>query len=135
MEYHQHDENTTYHIMNKAFVRQDLDNVEVLGKEVPLSAVPEWANLEEAVTILNVKKPLFAYFKIPNANNVDDSSPLGVSVYSEQSMISKKLIINGRESYGNMRDLNWQSMQTLGYLNVKKTENLIFQKEKKDSFG
>lgn len=68
--------------MNKAFVRQDLDNVEVLGKEVPLSAVPEWANLEEAVTILHVKKPLFAYFKIPNANNVDDSSPLGVSVYS-----------------------------------------------------
>ena len=50
--------------MNKAFVRQDLDNVEVLGKEVPLSAVPEWANLEEAVTIINVKKPLFAYFKI-----------------------------------------------------------------------
>ena len=31
LEYHQHDENTTYHIMNKAFVRQDLDNVEVLG--------------------------------------------------------------------------------------------------------
>mgnify|MGYP000181540038 FL=1 len=29
-----------------------------------------------------MKKPLFAYFKIPNANNVDDSSPLGVSVYS-----------------------------------------------------
>ena len=70
------------YIINKAFVRQDLDNVEVLGKEVPLSAVPEWANLEETVTIINVKKPLFAYFKIPNANNVDDSSPLGVSVYS-----------------------------------------------------
>lgn len=82
LEYHQHDENTTYHIMNKAFVRQDLDNVEVLGKEVPLSAVSEWADLEETVTIINVKKPLFAYFKIPNANNVDDSSPLGVSVYS-----------------------------------------------------
>ena len=30
----------------------------------------------------NVKMPLFAYFKIPNANNVDDTSPLGVSVYS-----------------------------------------------------
>ena len=83
LEYHRHDEKTaTYYIINKAFVRQDLDNVEVLGKEVPLSAVPEWADLEETVTIINVKKPLFAYFKIPNANNVDDSSPLGVSVYS-----------------------------------------------------
>lgn len=81
LEYHQH-ECTMYHINNKAFVKQDLDNVEVLGKEVPLTAVPEWANLQEEVTLKNVKMPLFAYFKIPNANNVDDTSPLGVSVYS-----------------------------------------------------
>lgn len=81
LEYHQH-EGTMYHINNKAFVKQDLDNVEVLGKEVPLTAVPEWANLQEEVTLKNVKMPLFAYFKIPNANNVDDTSPLGVSAYS-----------------------------------------------------
>lgn len=81
LEYHQH-EGTMYHINNKAFVKQDLDNVEVLGKEVPLTAVSEWANLQEEVTLKNVKMPLFAYFKIPNANNVDDTSPLGVSVYS-----------------------------------------------------
>lgn len=81
LEYHQH-EGTMYHINNKAFVKQDLDNVEVLGKEFPLTAVPEWANLQEEVTLKNVKMPLFAYFKIPNANNVDDTSPLGVSVYS-----------------------------------------------------
>lgn len=81
LEYHQH-EGTMYHINNKAFVKQDLDNVEVLGKEVPLTAVPEWANLQEEVTLKNVKMPLFAYFKIPNANNVDDTSPLGVSIYS-----------------------------------------------------
>lgn len=81
LEYHQH-EGTMYHINNKAFVKQDLDNVEVLGKEVPLTAVLEWANLQEEVTLKNVKMPLFAYFKIPNANNVDDTSPLGVSVYS-----------------------------------------------------
>lgn len=81
LEYHQH-EGTMYHINNKAFVKQDLDNVEVLGKEVPLTAVPEWANLQEEVTLKNVKMPLFAYFKIPNANNVDNTSPLGVSVYS-----------------------------------------------------
>ena len=80
LEYHQH-EGTMYHINNKAFVKQDLDNVEVLGKEVPLTAVPEWANLQEEVTLKNVKMPLFAYFKIPNANNVDDASPIGGSVY------------------------------------------------------
>lgn len=81
LEYYQH-EGTMYHINNKAFVKRDLDNIEVLGKEVPLTAVPEWANLQEEVTLKNVKMPLFAYFKIPNANNVDDTSPLGVSVYS-----------------------------------------------------
>ena len=81
LEYHQH-EGTMYHINNKAFVKQDLDNIEVLGKEIPLTAIPEWANLQEEVTLKNIKMPLFAYFKIPNANNVDDTSPLGVSVYS-----------------------------------------------------
>ena len=81
LEYHKH-ENTTYYISNKAFVKQDLDNVEVLGKEVPLSAVPEWADIQEQTVIQNVKMPLFSYFKIPNANNIDDTSPLGVSVYS-----------------------------------------------------
>lgn len=69
-------------ISNKAFVRQDLENMEVLGKEVPLSAVPEWESLEKDSIIKNVEAPLFAYFKIPNANNIDATSPLGASVYS-----------------------------------------------------
>lgn len=81
LEYHRH-ENATYHISNKAFVKQDLENVEVLGKEVPLNSIPEWGDLEEEVTIQNIKMPLFSYFKIPSANNIDDTSPLGVSVYA-----------------------------------------------------
>ena len=32
--------------------------------------------------IKNIDKPLFSYFKIPIANNIDAASPLGVSVYS-----------------------------------------------------
>ena len=81
LEYHRY-ENSVYYISNKAFVRQDLENMEVLGKEVPLSAVPEWESLEKDSIIKNVEAPLFAYFKIPNANNIDDTSPLGASVYS-----------------------------------------------------
>lgn len=81
LEYHRH-EGTTYYISNKAFVKPDLENVEVLGKEVPLAIIPEWASLEEDVTIQNVKQPLFSYFKTPSANNIDDTSPLGVSVYA-----------------------------------------------------
>jgi len=50
--------------------------------EVPLSRVSEWENLEEYVFLEGVKKPLFSYFKIPFANNIDLYSPLGVSVFS-----------------------------------------------------
>lgn len=53
------------------------------GRPVPLSAVPEWAEIEPVVTIANVDFPLFAYFRIPLGNTVDPKSPLGVSVYAK----------------------------------------------------
>lgn len=53
-----------------------------LGNEIPLGEVCEWADLSESLTIENVKKPLFAYFKMPGANTVNSSSPLGVSVFA-----------------------------------------------------
>lgn len=57
-------------------------------KEVPLSEVDEWAGLsEEPVIIGNIDKPLFAYIKVPKANNIDTDSPLGVSVFSRATEI------------------------------------------------
>lgn len=53
-----------------------------LGHEIPLTDVPEWAGLQPETTIKNVTRPLFAYFKMPEANTVDTNSPLGVSGYS-----------------------------------------------------
>ncbi|MBE7028139.1 MAG: phage portal protein [Ruminococcaceae bacterium] len=50
--------------------------------EVPLKRVKEWEMLDEFTFLEGIKKPLFSYFKIPFANNVDMYSPLGVSVYS-----------------------------------------------------
>ena len=53
-------------------------------KPVLLSEVPEWAGLsEEPVTIGNVWKPLFVYIRTAKSNNIDNGSPLGVSVYSK----------------------------------------------------
>ncbi|MCL2085172.1 MAG: capsid protein [Oscillospiraceae bacterium] len=49
---------------------------------VSLSAVPEWAALEPEMTVNNVDRPLFAYFRVPFANPIDRRSPLGVSVFS-----------------------------------------------------
>ena len=38
--------------------------------------------MKDEIVIADVKKPLFGYFRVPNANNIDRDSPLGVSVYS-----------------------------------------------------
>ena len=77
-------------VSNYAFVRNRNNNAgtntaydaDSLGTPCSLAEVPEWANLEQSVTIDNVDRPLFAYFKMPEANIVDPYSPLGVSGFS-----------------------------------------------------
>lgn len=66
-------------ITNRAFLT---GNFYASVSEVPLSTVSEWENLSPYTFLKGVKRPLFSYFKIPFANNVDPSSPLGVSVFS-----------------------------------------------------
>lgn len=85
LEYHKWEKNTVT-IINRAFksvnnnssLMADID----LGHEIPLTEVPEWAGLQPETTIKNVDRPLFAYFRMPEANTVDTTSPLGVSGYS-----------------------------------------------------
>lgn len=78
LEYHRF-ENNTETIINKAFCSPNSD---YLGNRVELSAVSEWATLPEEFMINNIQRPLFVYFKMPFANEVDPNSPLGVSVFS-----------------------------------------------------
>lgn len=66
-------------ITNRAFCCGNLFSFSV---EVPLKKVKEWEDLEEYIFLKNVKTPLFAYFKIPFANNIDVNSPVGISVFS-----------------------------------------------------
>ncbi len=69
----------TLRIQNYAYMSQNKD---MLGGEINLVDVPQWAGLEPEGTFPGVQKPLFGYFKIPLANTVDPDSPLGVSVFS-----------------------------------------------------
>lgn len=55
---------------------------DVLGNNVPLTEVKGWENIEPEATITDIDKPLYAYFKYPLANNIDSTSPLGVSCFS-----------------------------------------------------
>ena len=66
-------------IQNRAFVSSTSAQ---LGREISLTAVPEWADIAPEAKIDNITQPLFAYFKVPTANRVDRHSPLGASVYA-----------------------------------------------------
>ncbi len=77
LEYHSL-ENGSYSVVNKAFVSSTLSD---LGKEIDLTLVDVWKEIEPCIQIEGIQKPLFAYFKMPCSNTVDPSSPLGISAY------------------------------------------------------
>lgn len=88
LEYHRFIENTSeYIIKNMAFVSNTIND---LGEKVSLSSIEEWADIQEETKIINIEKPLFSYYKPPIANNIDDKSPLGVSVYSRATDLIKE---------------------------------------------
>lgn len=93
LEYHKW-EGSNVRIINKAFkstnnqVGENLVDLD-LGEEVSLTTIPEWKDLQPQTLIKNVTKPLFAYFKMPEANTIDTNSPLGVSGYSRAIQLIK----------------------------------------------
>lgn len=72
-------EGTKYIIRNEAFRSSSASE---LGSSVPLTSLPEWAELQPAATISDIKQPLFAYFRYPSTNSIDPTSPLGVSCFA-----------------------------------------------------
>lgn len=67
-------------IDNKAFASRSSFSI---GSPIDLASVSEWAEIQPTVSIENVDRPLFAYFRIPQANRQDRHSPLGTSVYAD----------------------------------------------------
>lgn len=65
--------------------------VNVLGTPCSLAEVPDWANIQEKTIIENLESPLFVYWGMPLANNIDDTSPLGVSIYSRAAQTIEQL--------------------------------------------
>ncbi|AWY06888.1 MAG: portal protein [Caudoviricetes sp.] len=83
MEYHgfqdREDGGSVYVIENKAY-RSGQDGS--VGTQVALDSVDAWADLQEHVEIEGLTGPLFAYFKPPQANDIEPESQMGVSVYA-----------------------------------------------------
>ena len=84
LEYHKWEGNVVT-VINRAFESNSPIgelNLSGLGKEIKLTDVPEWKDFQPITIIKDVTKPLFAYFKMPDANIIDTKSPLGVSGFA-----------------------------------------------------
>ena len=57
-------------------------NQDILGIRCPTAELQEMFPGLEPETVVPVEESLFSYFRTPIANNIDDNSPLGVSIYA-----------------------------------------------------
>lgn len=82
--------NTTLVIRNKVY-KSTIHNRNSLGKKISLFEVPEWKEIEEELQIENVNMLLGGYFKIPIANSVDNTSPIGTPIFANAINILKEI--------------------------------------------
>lgn len=78
-----------FRITNKTYKATGANGI---GKECNIKETV-WANLQEDVAYENIEQPLFSIFKMPLSNNIDMSSPLGVSIFSNAQKELKSLDI------------------------------------------
>lgn len=76
LEYHRF-EGDLYRVTNKCYVGNDKDDT---GNSVAIEATP-WAGLMPEAAIEGLESPLFAVLRMPEANNVEVDSPLGLPVF------------------------------------------------------
>lgn len=87
LEYHSLDTEKGLTITNTAYVSASEGQ---LGREIPLAAVDEWANLPTSVTYPAMRRPAFGYFRTPIKNTIDGSS-CGMSVYANDINLIRKI--------------------------------------------
>lgn len=81
IELHQYDRmRMTHTVTNRCFRSR---NAASLGTECSLTEVAAWADMLPKKVYERVQKPLFAVFQMPDANNIDTDSLLGVSAYAD----------------------------------------------------
>lgn len=81
LEWHKWD-GDTYVITNDAYKAEQKQgsNQDILGLWMPLAEA--YPDLAAETTIKNIGKSLFSYYRPAGANNIDDNSPLGISIYA-----------------------------------------------------
>lgn len=87
LEFHSLDRDKGLTITNTAYRSA---SSEVLGTEIPLGVIDEWADLPPAVTYPDMKRPAFGYFRVPIKNTVDGSS-CGMSIFDNGLELIQKI--------------------------------------------
>lgn len=72
-----------------------------LGSRIPLNEVTEWAELADEQSFTGINKLPFGLFRCPVANQIDSTSPLGVSIYS-------RAVEHIREADRRYSDICWE---------------------------
>jgi A118 family predicted phage portal protein len=67
-------------ITQRAFMSK-YKNTDSIGKEIPLTDVPQWAELQPEAILSDTDGQMFGWYKTAAANNVDIDSAMGVSVF------------------------------------------------------
>lgn len=65
-------------------------NRESIGIEIPLTDVPQWAEVEPESLLTDTDGQMFGYFKTAAANNVDVEAPLGVAVFHKATKLIRE---------------------------------------------
>ena len=79
-------EGTDYVVTNELYVSETSGE---LGRKTDLSSL--YPDLEERVVLENLSRPLFVYFKPNIANNIELTSPLGISIFANAHDTMKQL--------------------------------------------
>ena len=118
-----------YTVSNEAYKTQIAPtgntSQDILGVESPLAEA--WSTLSDSATFKDLSLGLFTYFRTCMANNLDDNSPLGISLYAncldtlkaldiafdsfiQEMVLGKKRIIVPSSAIKSVRDINgnWQ---------------------------
>ena len=95
LEYHNLDTDTNvYTVQNRAFSSRDIHS---LGTECRLEDVGSWSDYTENMVIQDVEHPLFAYFRMPDVNNIPDPVlPSGCPAIKRRQSISGRRTHTGR---------------------------------------
>lgn len=120
LEYHSLDKDKGLTVTNTAYRSS---SSEVLGTEIPLAVIDEWADLPPAVTYPDMKRPAFGYFRVPIKNTIDGSS-CGMSILTADLKSFRKPICSSDGLTGNLKAGSVRFMLILPCLRTAKPTDL-----------